>query len=244
MNNNQNCLISIITINYNNSKGLESTIHSVINQTYKNIEFIIIDGGSKDGSLGIIKKYQDNLSYWVSEADNGVFNAMNKGIKLATGDWVIFMNSGDIFSCDISSIFHDGFIDDDNLAIIYGDNIFRDKVNKALSLEPISFGHIMACHQSMFFKNEPRFTIIYSEKFKYYSEYELVARLYIQNYDFLYVPLTISTYEDGGISSTLTWGARIPKYFWIFKYFGIKGVFKSICNKIGIIKLDKYRFVQ
>lgn len=236
--------ISIITINYNNFVGLENTILSVLNLNYPNIEFIIIDGSSTDKSLDIINKYEDIITYWVSEKDNGVFDAMNKGILNATGEWIIFMNSGDIFSCQLSSIFNQEFNDHDNLAVIYGDNIFRNKVNKALSLDPIQFGHIMACHQSMFFKNKPNFNIWYNPKFKYYCEYELVARLYKQNYDFLYLPITVSTYEDGGISSKLTWEARVPKYYWVYKYFGIKGVFLSICDRLGLISLDNYRYVQ
>lgn len=89
--------ISIITVVFNGSKYLEKTIQSVINQTYQNIEYIIIDGGSTDGTLDIIKKYEDKITYWLSEPDEGIYYAMNKGISVATGDWVNFMNSGDCF---------------------------------------------------------------------------------------------------------------------------------------------------
>lgn len=235
--------ISVITINYNNSKGLEATLVSVVNQQYNNVEIIIIDGGSTDQSIDTIKKYKNHISYWVSEKDNGVFDAMNKGIKNAYGDWVIFMNSGDVFSCDLSLIFNEKFKDHENLAVIYGDNIFRNKVHKALSLKPIQFGHIMACHQSMFFKNKlKKIKIIYNLKFKYYCEYELIARLHKQNYDFQYLPITISTYAEGGISSRLTWEARVPKYYWVFKYFGIKGIFMSLLERLKFIKLDSFRY--
>ena len=87
---------SIITINYNNSKGLRHTIESVINQTYRDYEFIIIDGGSTDNSVDIIKEYQRNITYWVSERDNGIYNAMNKGVKIARGEYLSFINSGDM----------------------------------------------------------------------------------------------------------------------------------------------------
>lgn len=89
--------ISIITVNYNNSKGLQETILSTIVQTYKDFEFIIIDGGSTDESIDIIKKYESSITIWISEKDSGIYNAMNKGIQLATGEYVNFMNSGDIF---------------------------------------------------------------------------------------------------------------------------------------------------
>ena len=88
---------SIITVNYNNKEGLRQTIESVINQIYRDYEFIVIDGGSTDGSADVLKEYDDQITYWVSEKDNGIYNAMNKGIAKATGDYLNFMNSGDCF---------------------------------------------------------------------------------------------------------------------------------------------------
>lgn len=88
---------TIITINYNNKEGLAKTIQSVLSQTYNDCQFIIIDGGSTDGSVDIIKKYADHIDYWVSEPDRGRYPAMNKGIKQAIGDYLNFMNSGDTF---------------------------------------------------------------------------------------------------------------------------------------------------
>ena len=90
-------LISIITVSYNAVKTIEDTINSVLNQTYPNIEYIIIDGGSTDGTLDVIKKYQDKITYWVSEPDKGIYDAMNKGALKATGVWLHFMNAGDTF---------------------------------------------------------------------------------------------------------------------------------------------------
>jgi len=87
--------LSIITIVFNNVKDIERTIHSVIRQTYSNIEYIIIDGGSTDGTIDVIKKYDQEISKWISEPDNGIYNAMNKGLAISTGDYVLFMNSGD-----------------------------------------------------------------------------------------------------------------------------------------------------
>ena len=88
---------SIITINYNNKEGLERTIQSVLGQISKDYEYIIIDGGSTDGSVDVIRQYADHISYWISEPDKGRYNAMNKGIRQATGDYLNFMNSGDTF---------------------------------------------------------------------------------------------------------------------------------------------------
>ena len=93
-----NAKISIVTINYNNPSGLKKTIESVVNQTWKNFEYIIIDGGSTNGDVDIIKSFDNQIDYWVSEPDKGIYNAMNKGIKKATGDFIIFINSGDNFT--------------------------------------------------------------------------------------------------------------------------------------------------
>lgn len=92
-----NPLISVVTVAYNAVTTIEKTILSVINQTYPNVEYIIIDGGSTDGTVEIIKKYANKLAYWVSEPDNGIYDAMNKGAKVATGEWINFMNCGDSF---------------------------------------------------------------------------------------------------------------------------------------------------
>ena len=91
---------SIITINYNNADGLRRTIESVVSQTYADYEYLIIDGGSTDGSVNAIKEYEDKISYWVSEKDGGIYNAMNKGVKVAHGEYLIFMDSGDVFYND------------------------------------------------------------------------------------------------------------------------------------------------
>ena len=85
-------LYSIITINFNNCDGLRRTIESVVNQTNDNYEYIVIDGGSTDGSVDVIQKYSDRISYWVSEKDDGIYNAMNKGVRHAHGDYCLFLN--------------------------------------------------------------------------------------------------------------------------------------------------------
>ena len=93
-------VFSIITVTYNAERWLERTILSVLSQSYPNIEYIIIDGGSTDGTVDIIKKYEERIAYWVSEPDKGIYDAMNKGIQKATGEWINFMNAGDVYAAN------------------------------------------------------------------------------------------------------------------------------------------------
>ncbi len=115
-------LISIITVVFNDKNNIKKTILNVTNQIYSNFEYIVIDGGSTDGTAEIIKKYENKIDYWLSEKDNGIYDAMNKGIDLARGDWVNFMNSGDIFYSRLvlKSLFaHQKY---KNVQIIYGNH--------------------------------------------------------------------------------------------------------------------------
>ena len=117
-------LISVVTVSYNAVLTIEQTILSVINQTYPNVEYIIIDGGSTDGTVDIIKKYADKIAYWVSEPDKGIYDAMNKGGLKATGDFIQFLNAGDWFENEhvIEKIFKDWY---KRVDVIYGDMIIR-----------------------------------------------------------------------------------------------------------------------
>ena len=95
--------LSIITINYNDAKGLRKTFDSIKNQTCHEFEYIVVDGGSSDGSQSVIEEYEQYISKWVSEPDNGIYNAMNKGAKMSTGDYMLFLNSGDNLFSDLAS---------------------------------------------------------------------------------------------------------------------------------------------
>ena len=113
--------LSVITINFNNAIGLEKTIKSVIEQKFTDFEFVIIDGDSSDGSKEIIKKYSNKISYWVSEKDKGIYNAQNKGIERAIGEYCLFLNSGD-YLVD-TTVFQTVFSEKRTQDIIYGDMI-------------------------------------------------------------------------------------------------------------------------
>lgn len=106
--------LSIITINFNDRVGLDKTIQSVTNQTFKDFEYIVIDGASTDGSVDVIKKYADRLTHWVSEPDTGIYNAMNKGTRLAQGEYCLYLNSGDFLAADdvLEKAFSHNFVED------------------------------------------------------------------------------------------------------------------------------------
>ncbi len=165
-------LITIITVVYNGAKYLEETIQSVINQTYPNVEYIIIDGGSTDGTLDIIKKYEEYIDYWVSEKDKGIYDAMNKGIDLAGGKWINFMNAGDGFWKEdvIEKVFLGK--EYENVGVVYGDTIvnYGNFIKKIESYEINSMFYIMPfCHQSCFILSN------YMKKFKYDTKFKLAA---------------------------------------------------------------------
>ena len=116
--------ISVITVTYNAVATLEATILSVIRQSYSNLEYLIVDGDSSDGTKEIIKKYQSALGYYISEKDKGIYDAMNKGIKACTGEWIIFLGADDVFynNDTINKIFNK--YDVEKSDFIYGDVIF------------------------------------------------------------------------------------------------------------------------
>ncbi len=235
-----NTKVSIITAVYNAQDHIEKTILSVINQSYQNVEYIIIDGGSTDGTVDIIKKYSSRLSYWVSEKDNGVFDAMNKGIKMANGDWVNFMNAGDYFVNDIVLANID-FETNIEAGIIYGNTEYEGSgVRKPFEMSSLQYGMIMACHQSMFFnKKILAEELMYSSKFKLICDYDLVCRIIKARYPVKYVDCTLAHYMGGGLSASINWEARKARYYYIFKYFSLNGLIKSIFESLGIISLPK-----
>ena len=234
---NKKTKISIITIVYNDAKGLEKTIKSVTSQTCGNIEYIIIDGGSNDGTVDLIKRYNDKIDYWSSEPDNGIYDAMNKGIEAATGEWVNFMNAGDVF-CDEGVLQAVPFDRYASSVLIYGNETNTSgKVIRPHDVSLLQKGIIMACHQSMFFNRSILGTDLhYDLRYTIYGDYELVARLY-KKYScerFAYLDRSIAVFEGGGISSSkkARTRKRIDKYRAIYKTFGIRALISSICYRL------------
>jgi Predicted glycosyltransferases len=203
--------LSVITINLNNYSGLLKTIESVREQSFKDYEFIIIDGGSNDGSVELIKKNSDIITYWVSEPDHGIYNAMNKGILKATGEYCQFLNSGDylseknilekVFSCAESPDIMVG-----NTFMVYPDRIEKQeslisKKKNAVSLYDILTESI--CHQSVFIK---RYLFdkygLYDEKYKVISDWKFFAQtIGLAGVSVGYIDEYIVYFDMSGISS-------------------------------------------
>lgn len=142
--------ITVVTVCFNAESVLEQTMLSVLNQTYKNFEYLIIDGGSKDGTLDIIKKYSDKVK-WISEPDNGLYDAMNKGVKMASGEWINFMNAGDRFASNdvLEKIFAKEYPED--VKFLYSDNYYVDeKGNKTYAKHDHTIPSIL--HQSAIYR--------------------------------------------------------------------------------------------
>ncbi|WP_298766055.1 glycosyltransferase family 2 protein [uncultured Polaribacter sp.] len=195
-------LITIITVVYNGEEYIEKTIQSIINQTYTNFEFIVIDGGSTDNTLNIIKKYENKISYFISEPDKGIFDAMNKGLQKANGEWVNFMNSGDMFY-DFNVLKSVFCFDYNDFDMIYGDvNLFDDKdsyfVKSKTNKIKINLNAI--CHQSVFIKTKmhPAFSLNY----KLSADHQIIYG-FIKNKKVKYLNIFISKILIGGVSSNL-----------------------------------------
>lgn len=204
--------ISVITINYNNSKGLEQTIQSVIKQTYTNIEFIIIDGGSSDDSKKIILQYKNQITYWCSEKDSGIYNAMNKGIKKSTGDYCIFMNSGDTFYNEksIEDIYNETHFNADIITGATIDN--KNKIWYAPTDEQLTLHYLLKSsisHQATFIKRELLAQFLYSEDLKIVSDWEFwIKTLIMNNNTFISGQTIVCKYDRNGISNS-------PEYYHI-----------------------------
>ena len=194
--------LSIITVNYNDALGLERTIKSVISQTYHDFEFIIIDGGSTDESVEVIKKYEEHIDYWVSEHDGGIYCGMNKGLHQAQGEYVNFMNGGDCFYSPqvLEQIFSLGIETD----IITGTHVGSPHPNigkNGVTMYDLCTGAID--HQASFIKREVALRHPYDEKYKIVSDWKFfIEALIIDNCTFYYTDTIVVNVDMSGISNS------------------------------------------
>lgn len=198
--------VSIITVNYNNCKGLKKTLDSIKVQTSKDFEWIVIDGGSTDGSKELLEKNADIIFYWVSEKDNGIYHAMNKGIKVANGDYLQFLNSGDsLADKDIIKRFCERNNTED---VIYGNAIIvdgQDNVVKRFHAPKFVrfsyfFGHALN-HQATFFSKRCFDGYLYNEENRIASDIELYMYLMYHNNTFIKWNEYVVRFDNTGLST-------------------------------------------
>lgn len=210
--------LSIITINYNNAEGLRKTLASIASQTFCDFEHIIVDGGSTDGSVEVIREYEQSLASrlsplasnlkWLSEPDSGIYNAMNKGIKMANGEYLLFLNSGD-YLVDADTL-KNVFADADDVDIIYGDriNVWKDGLERNRDSFP---DHItgyflyrgMISHQASFIKSDLFVKYgLYREDLKYGADWEFFLRTFLlYNCTYQHIYQNVVCFDCLGISS-------------------------------------------
>lgn len=199
-------LITVVTVVFNGEATLEQTIQSVVNQTYDNIEYIIIDGNSTDGTLDIIKKYEDKIDYWQSEPDKGIYDAMNKGINLATGDFVALLNSGDWYEKNTVFEVVSAIIQNPKVDIFYG--MMRIFSEDYTFLWVYGFCHnylyhSMISHPTCFVRKTIYKKYKYDINYKSAADYDLFLTLFQNNYIFYFIEKILGNYILGGMSDSL-----------------------------------------
>lgn len=200
--------ISVITISFNALAHIEKTIQSVITQKYNKFEYIVVDGKSNDGTVSIIRKYDNSIDKWISEPDTGIYNAMNKAVKLATGKYCIFMNAGDTFLHDKVLYEVDKYLETD-IDIISGNNIITQN-NKLIAYykapKAITFNHLFnssLCHQATFIKRELLIENPYDESLRMVSDWKFwIQTIVLKNSSYKNVNIDICNFDASGITYT------------------------------------------
>lgn len=222
-------LFSIITVTYNASPWLERTIQSVIAQRAQGVEYIIIDGGSTDGTVGIIRKYETAVSYWVSEPDSGLYDAMNKGLKAARGKYVWFLNAGDVFYAHYtlrklaSLMIRNRYPD-----ILYGETEIMDaegaslgmrrlKAPEELTWESLRMG-MLVCHQSFVVKRS--IAKNYDLHYRFTADYDWVIRCLKSAGTIVNTRLILSRFLEAGISTAHRKASLKERYHIMCRYYG------------------------
>jgi len=220
-------ILSVITIVYNNARDIERTMLSVLGQTYQGIEYIVVDGLSNDGTLDLIKKYEDRIAKFTSEKDEGIYDAMNKGLALATGDYVIFMNSGDeFFDVDTVSAVFDSADDAD---IYYGETEMindagqslgqrRHKAPKQFTWHGFNLGMSIS-HQAIYIKRsliEP-----YDRQYQLSADIDWIIRAAKKAKKIVNVNRYVAKYLVGGMSKTKHRQSLVERFDIMKRHYGL-----------------------
>lgn len=221
---------SIITVTYNAKATLERTILSVISQTYSNVEYIVVDGASTDGTLEIINKYREHFSTCISEPDNGLYDAMNKGLKKATGDYVYFLNAGDKLHEDdtLQKMAHSIREQEEMPDVLYGETDIVDSQGhfvrkrrlsapESLTWQSFKYG-MLVCHQSFFAKRslaEP-----YDLSYRYSSDFDWCIRVMKKSDKLFNTHLTITDYLEEGLTTRNHKASLCERFRIMAKHYG------------------------
>lgn len=240
--------ISIITINRDNAHGLATTLESVREQKFRDFEQIVVDGDSTDGSLDVIRANETSIARWVSERDSGIYNAMNKGISMASGDYLLFLNSGD--SLASAEVLAKIFCNDRHEAeIIYGDTL-RKIPGGGLELRKtpekmtiFAFYKFRICHQSVVYRRTlfEKFGL-YDETFRISADAEFNVRCLQAGVEARRVDFPISIYEGGGVSATATEAATAENERIWNKYIG-HGI-REDYNRLAFLDAEYRRLLK
>ncbi len=240
--------LSIITVNYNNLGGLKKTFESIQSQTFHDFEWIVIDGGSSDGSKEFIIQNKGDISYWISEPDNGIYNAMNKGLAKATGDYCQFLNSGDYYiNKDVlQNVFAIQTLSDVN----YGDqwciNEAEEIVERRSYPDHMSLPFLFQTplgHQASFIKTEVVKKHPYKEQYKISADRALFLELYCAGHSFYHISLPIVYFDTEGIGSNKkTYQERKKQFYLIKREFFSDQVVKDIEMLLRL--KDNFAFVE
>ena len=197
--------ISIVTVVYNDMEAMQKTMQSVKEQTYENIEYLVIDGGSDDGTLELINSSSEYISFVLSESDKGIYDAMNKGAAHATGDYITFLNAGDVYYSDdaIEKVFAESDVCDNDA--IYGSNYYHKKNGKMQLQVPrpleLFYRGMPFNHQSVFVKSGLVKKYPFKDKvYRIQCEYEFLLNLYLKGYQYHRVKVIVAIYEAEGFS--------------------------------------------
>ncbi|RYE21123.1 MAG: glycosyltransferase [Sphingobacteriaceae bacterium] len=205
--------LSVITISYNNAVDLNQTIKSVVEQTWREFEYIVIDGGSDDGSVDIIKSYQDRIKFWISEPDGGIYQAMNKGLYHAKGEYLLMLNAGD-YLCDTDVLKRVFSAENHSEDLLIGD-VYRTASGKVFETSeyrsPLTFDFFRSSsisHQGTFIKREVHDIVgLYDEDLRFSSDWKFfILSICKYNVSYKYLKSFVAVCDCGG----LTWN---PKYF-------------------------------
>lgn len=228
----KNIKVSVITVTYNAEHVLETTIESILGQDYDPVEYLIIDGGSTDGTVNIIKKYQSRIAYWVSEPDGGLYDAMNKGLSRATGDYVWFINAGDrLTSSGIVTEIFAGLQGEILPDIIYGETGIWDEKGKRiggrrlkapehLTWDSFKWG-MLVCHQSFIAKRA--IAPFYNLQYRLAADYDWCIRCLKQSVLIVNSRRELSGFLEGGISGKYRKKGLKERFRIMCKYYGYGG---------------------